>query len=94
MSLPVSPALLTEYVWSFAHLIVKNDISFVFNVHISLIMSKVEHLIMFKGHLYFLFYQLCKCFAYFSLVLLIIFLSLLRILYILEGILYILALFL
>ena len=36
MSLPVSPALLTKYVWSFAHLIVKNDISFVFNVHISL----------------------------------------------------------
>lgn len=50
--------------------------------------------IMFKGHLYLLFYQLCKCFAYFSLVLLIIFLSLLRILYILERILYILALFL
>ena len=36
MSLPVSPALLTEYVWRFAHLIVQNDISFVFNVHISL----------------------------------------------------------
>ena len=153
MSLPISPALLTEYVWRFAHLIVKNEISFVFNVHISLMgfpgssagkelacnvghlgsipgvgrspggghgnplqysclekvhgqrslvgsslwclkasdpteqlsaaqqhgtehsislrMSREEHIsIMFKGHLCFLFYQPCVCFAYFSLVLL------------------------
>ena len=39
---------------------------------------------MFKGHLCFLFYQPCISFAYFSLVLLIIFLSLIRILCILE----------